>query len=62
MPTDAFEMALVYRAFRDQIASAPRLISTVSPDRPRRRKLVASHIANVLTALHHNHMGKDELL
>lgn len=62
MPTDAFEMALVHRVFRDELAYAPQLISTVFPGRRRRRKLVASHITNVMAALHHHHMAEDELL
>jgi hypothetical protein len=62
MPTDAFEMALVHRVFRDELRSAPALIGQVRPGRRRSRKRVAVHIANVLAALHHHHMAEDELL
>lgn len=62
MPTDAFEMALVHRVFRDQLQLGPQLIGSVRPGDRRRRKVVAGHIANVLAALHHHHIAEDELL
>ncbi|MCA2264604.1 hypothetical protein A5626_22520 [Mycobacterium marseillense] len=62
MPTDAFEMALVHRVFRDQLNLAPQLISSVRPWQRRRMKVVAGHITNVLVALHHHHVAEDELL
>ncbi|OBF11503.1 hypothetical protein [Mycobacterium sp. 852002-10029_SCH5224772] len=52
MSTDAFEIALVRRVFRDELTYAPQLISPVSPGRRGRKKLVAGHIANVLAASH----------
>lgn len=62
MPTDAFEMALVHRVFRDELRSAPELIGSVQPGQRERLKLVADHITNVLGMLHHHHMAEDELL
>lgn len=62
MPTDAFEMGMVHRIFREELSCAPELISRVQPSQPMRQKLVASHIANVLTALHHHHTAEDERL
>lgn len=62
MPTDAFEMALVHRVFRNELRSAPRLIGSVQPGQRGRLKVVADHVANVLAALHHHHMAEDELL
>jgi hemerythrin-like domain-containing protein len=62
MPTAAFEMAVVHRVFRNELRSAPQLISSVQPGQDRRLNSVADHIANVLAALHHHHMAEDELL
>ena len=62
MPVDAFEMALVHRVFRDELRCAPMLISSAQPGPLKQLKRVADHIANVLSALHHHHMGEDELL
>jgi hypothetical protein len=62
MSISAFEMTMVHRVFRNELASAPRLIrdcQTGPTDRPRR---VAEHIANILSALHHHHLAEDELL
>lgn len=62
MPTDAFEMGIVHRTVRRELTRAPGLISRVQPGQPARQKLVASHIANVISALHHHHTAEDERL
>jgi hypothetical protein len=62
MPTDAFEMALVHRVFRDALEYAPQLIGSVRPGQRKRRRFVVGHIANVLAALHHHHLAEDELV
>lgn len=62
MSTDAFEMALVHRVFRDALEYSPQLIGSVRPGQRKRRRFVASHIANILAALHHYHLAEDELV
>jgi hypothetical protein len=62
MSTDAFEMAMVHRVFRNELRSAPQLIRQVRPGQHGRRKRVADHVSNVLSALHHHHQAEDELL
>jgi hypothetical protein len=62
MATDAFEMALVHRIFRNELDGAAELVRRVQPGQHGRRKRVAGHIANVLKALHHHHTAEDELL
>lgn len=62
MPTDAFEMALVHSIFRKELKLAPELVCSVQPGQRGRLNRVASHIVNVLAALHHHHMAEDELL
>jgi hemerythrin-like domain-containing protein len=62
MSTDAFEMALVHRVFRNELRSAPLLIANARPAQRRRVERVADHVTNTLAALHHHHMAEDELL
>jgi hypothetical protein len=55
MSLAAREMAMVHRVFRNELRSAPQLIRTVRDGHVNRSKLVADHLANLFSALHHHH-------
>lgn len=55
-------MAMVHRVFRAELTGAARLVGRVRPGQPVRQKLVATHVANVIRALHHHHAAEDERL
>lgn len=62
MAIDAFEMALVHRTFRDELANAPSLIRAVKTGDVRRARVVAKHLVNMTLLLHHHHAAEDDLL
>ena len=62
MATDAFEMALIHRVFRRELAHAPDLIRSVVAGDTKRSKVVSAHLCNVFSVLHHHHAAEDDLL
>ena len=62
MATDAFEMALIHRVFRRELAHAPDLISSVVAGDTKRSKVVSAHLCNVVSVLHHHHAAEDDQL
>ncbi|MET0699867.1 MAG: hemerythrin domain-containing protein [Mycobacterium sp.] len=62
MAIDAFEMALVHRTFRDELANVPGLIRTVEAGDTHRAKVVSNHLANMTLLVHHHHAAEDDLL
>ena len=62
MATDAFEMAMVHRAFRTELRNAAGLVRDTEPGDTKRSALVAAHLTFMADALHHHHLAEDELL
>lgn len=62
MPSDPFEMAIVHRAFRAQLHSAPDLVRGVAAGDSRRAAVVGRHVDFVMTALHHHHLAEDAVV
>ncbi len=62
MPTDAFEMALVHQAFRNELHNAAGLIRDVNGRDTNRAAIVGGHVDFIATALHHHHAAEDEVI
>ena len=62
MATDAFEMALIHRVFRRELAHAPDLIRSVVAGDTKRSKVVSAHLCNIFSVLHHHRAAEDDLL
>jgi hemerythrin-like domain-containing protein len=62
MPTDAFDMAIVHRVFRNELHNAPKLIRDVNAGDRRRSAIVGDHLNFIVAALHHHHAAEDELI
>lgn len=62
MPTDAFEMAIVHRVFRNELRNAPGLIREVEAGDTERSAIVGGHLDFIAAALHHHHAAEDELI
>lgn len=60
--TDVHDMVVVHRAFRRELALAPRLVREVAPGDVARAAVIAKHIRLALTGLHLHHTGEDVLL
>jgi hemerythrin-like domain-containing protein len=60
--TDTWDMIVVHRVFRREFRMAPALIRAVPPGDVARAEILAEHITNVATGLHHHHTGEDELV
>lgn len=60
--TDVHDMVVVHRAFRRELALAPRLVREVAPGDVARAAVIAKHIRLALTGLHLHHTGEDLLL
>ena len=60
--TDVHDMVVVHRAFRRELALAPRLVREVAPGDVARAAVIAKHIRLALTGLHLHHTGEDMLL
>ena len=62
MAVDAFEMAMVHRAFRNELRDAPGLIRGVAVGDTARSAAVGAHLDFIVAGLHHHHLAEDELL
>jgi len=62
MPTDAFDMAIVHRVFRNELRAAPGLVREVPAGDTNRSGTVGTHLKFIVAALHHHHMAEDELI
>ncbi len=62
MPTDAFEMAIVHRVFRNELRNAPGLIREVEAGDTERSAIVGGHLDFIAAALHRHHAAEDELI
>ncbi|HEY5981343.1 MAG TPA: hemerythrin domain-containing protein [Microlunatus sp.] len=60
--TDVHDMVVVHRAFRRELALAPRLVREVAPGDVARAQVIAAHLRLALTGLHLHHTGEDVLL
>jgi len=62
MPTDAFDMAIVHRVFRNELHNAPRLVREVKAGDTERSAIVGAHLDFIVAALHHHHAAEDDLI
>jgi hemerythrin-like domain-containing protein len=62
MPTDAFDMAIAHRAFRNELRNAPGLVRDVEAGDTARSAVVGAHLEFIATALHHHHAAEDDLI
>lgn len=59
---DVQEMVVVHRMFRREYELAPLLVCEVRAGDRARAGVVAGHLAELGTMLHHHHLGEDELV
>lgn len=59
---DVQEMVVVHRMFRREYALAPVLVRGVAPGDRARAAVVAAHLTELGTMLHHHHSGEDDLV
>jgi hemerythrin-like domain-containing protein len=59
---DTQEMVVVHRVFRRELRLVPDLIRAVGPGDRARAAVLAEHLSDVTSGLHHHHTGEDELL
>lgn len=62
MPINAYEMVMGHRLFRRELGNASDLIGGVAAGDTKRSRLVATHLAHMVTGLHHHHTAEDELV
>jgi iron-sulfur cluster repair protein YtfE (RIC family) len=62
MPTDAFDMAIVHRVFRNELHNAPGLVRDVEVADTARSAAVGAHLDFIVAALHHHHATEDDLI
>lgn len=62
MPTDAFDMAVAHRVFRNELHNILGLVRDVEFADTVRSAAVGAHLELILAALHHHHAAEDELL
>jgi hemerythrin-like domain-containing protein len=62
MRTDAFDMAIVHRAFRRELDNAPGLVRDVADGDTARSAVVGAHLEFIAAALHHHHAAEDDLI
>jgi Hemerythrin HHE cation binding domain len=62
MPTDAFDMAIVHRVFRNELRDIPGLVRGVGAGDTTRSAVVGAHLDFVMAALHHHHAAEDDLI
>ncbi len=60
--TVAFDMAMVHRAFRNELHNMPALIAAVDAGDARRAAVVAAHLNFIVLVLHHHHGAEDDLV
>jgi hemerythrin-like domain-containing protein len=56
------EMVVIHRVFRREFHLLPDLISAVAVGNTERAGVLAEHLTDVVTSLHHHHEGEDDLL
>ena len=56
------EMVIVHRVFRREYRLAPEIVARVVDGDVGRAEVVASHLTELGTVLHHHHTGEDELV
>jgi hemerythrin-like domain-containing protein len=59
---DTQEMVIVHRVFRREFRLMPQMVRSTPAGDLARAELVAAHVSELTTALHHHHEGEDELL
>jgi hemerythrin-like domain-containing protein len=59
---DTQEMVIVHRVFRREFRLMPQMVRATPAGDLARAELVAAHVSELTTALHHHHQGEDELL
>jgi iron-sulfur cluster repair protein YtfE (RIC family) len=59
---DTGEMVIVHRVFRREFRLLPDLIGHAAVGDTGRAAVLAEHLGDVVTALHHHHEGEDDLL
>ena len=62
MATDAFDMAIAHRVFRNELHNAPGLVGDVEAGDTARSAVVGAHLELITAALHHHHAAEDELI
>jgi hypothetical protein len=62
MSTDAFEMALVHRAFSSELHNSVDLIRNTFSRDVTRSAIVGGHVDFMLTGLRHHHAAEDEVI
>jgi hypothetical protein len=60
--TVAFDMAMVHRAFRNELHGLPELISGVDGGDAKRAAVVNTHLNLIVAVLHHHHAAEDDLI
>lgn len=56
------EMVVIHRVFRREFQLLPDLISAVAVGNTERAGVLAEHLTDLVTSLHHHHEGEDDLL
>ena len=59
---DTQEMVIVHRVFRREFGLAPRLVAQVPAGDVARAGVVAAHLTEMCSMLHHHHSGEDALV
>jgi len=59
---DTHDMVIVHRVFRREFHLLPDLISRVAEGNTERAAVVAEHLTDLTSGLHHHHEGEDDLL
>ena len=59
---DTQDMVIVHRVFRREFHLLPDLISRVAEGNTERAAVVAEHLTDLTSGLHHHHEGEDDLL
>jgi hypothetical protein len=60
--TAAFDMAMVHRAFRNELHGVPDLINGVRAGDAKRAGAVNAHLNFIVAVLHHHHEAEDDLI
>lgn len=62
MPTDAFDMAVAHRVFRNELHSIPGLVRAAPVGDTARSAVVGAHLELITAALRHHHAAEDDLI
>jgi hypothetical protein len=60
--TVTFDMAMVHRAFRNELHNIPALIDAVRDGDTQRAAVVDAHLSFIVLVLHHHHAAEDDLI